>query len=69
MSEEKNTWVMPEFMEKYREHFTNTGGNTVEELMNWKGSAFANLPMALLSSCASSQVGLLTRLNAAGLLK
>lgn len=61
-------WEMPAWMEVYRPHFTNTGGNTVEELMNWKGTMDTNMPLALLSSCVVAQVGLLMRLYDKGLI-
>ena len=67
--DEKTEWTMPDWMEKYRSHFTNTGGNTVEQCYNWKGNAFANMPMAMLSSCVIAQVGLLLRLKDAGLIE
>lgn len=60
MTQEK--WTMPEWMEPYREHFTNTGGNTVEKLMNWNGRSDVNLPMAFLQIAVIAQVGLLMRL-------
>lgn len=59
----KEDWIMPEWMQPFREHFTNTGGNTVEELMSWKGTMQTNMPMALLQCCMVAQVGLLMRLH------
>lgn len=56
-------WIMPDWMEKYRDEFVNTGGNTVEELMNWHGTMDTNMPMACLSMCVSSQVSLLMQLK------
>lgn len=62
-------WVMPAWMEKYREHFTNTGGNRVEWLMNLTGDDTKNNSvLAALCCCAESQVGLLHRLKEAGML-
>lgn len=59
-------WKMPKWMEAYRDSFTNTGGNSVEELINWHGTAQSNIVIAILSSCAVAQVGLLGRLYDAG---
>lgn len=62
-------WTMPPWMEKYRAHFTNTGGNSLEDLLNDHDSnQFNNVIRAGLIVSVGSQVGLLHRLKAAGLL-
>lgn len=53
---------MPEWMEPYRDFFTNTGGNSIEELMNNNANFQTNLPLTALSISCESQVGLLMRL-------
>lgn len=57
--EKKKDWKMPKWMEPYRGQFTNTGGNSVEELMNWKGTMASNMVVACLSIAIEAQVGLL----------
>lgn len=72
MSENKNykEWTMPEWMEKYRGFFNNTGGNSVEELMNDHSSdMFTNPILAALCISCHSQVALLTKLHADGLIE
>lgn len=59
-------WTMPEWMEPYRESVCNTGGNSVEELMNDKYRVFENVPRALLVSSVLSQINLLYRLHKDG---
>jgi hypothetical protein len=65
------TWKMPQWMEKYREYITNTGGNSIEEIMSdymsmddKRGSNMlqTNLPKYLIILCVSSQVNLLEKL-------
>lgn len=65
----KAKWEMPEWMEEYRECFTNTGGNTVEELMNNNSDMFSNAPLAALSIACIAQVGMLTQLKAREFIK
>lgn len=56
-------WKMPKWMKPYREMFCNTGGNSIEELMNDQDSnMFNNAPRAALAIGIDGQVGLLTRL-------
>jgi hypothetical protein len=56
-------WSMPSWMERYRAHIGNTGGNTVEDLMNnHTATVFENAPLALLCVSVKSQVELLERL-------
>ena len=67
MDNKDGTWVMPGWMEKYRDDIRNTGGNPVEELMDDKTtSLFANAPRVLLISSVLSQVSLLESLHAKG---
>ncbi len=60
---ENKEWTMPEWMEKYRDSFNNTGGNSVERLMNNKTSSEVNEVLAVLAIAVSSQVYLLTALK------
>lgn len=59
-------WVMPKWMEPYRDDILNTGGNTVEDLVNGNTKAAINLPLAILEVAVSSQVGLLSKLYSEG---
>lgn len=61
-------WTMPEWMERYRSFIYNTGGNSVEDLMNCKATMFTNIPLTVLSDCVRSQVALLEGLHREGLL-
>ena len=52
--------------------FNNTGGNTIEELMNTTGkqaNVFINAPLAMICVAVKSEVSLLTTLHEAGCLK
>lgn len=70
MAAKHETWVMPPWMEQYRKLFANTGGNSIEDLMNDHDSTcFNNVIRAGLIVCIESQVILLSRLYAKGLLK
>jgi hypothetical protein len=63
-------WVMPKWMEKYRSLINNTGGNSVEELMNSDDTkASYNVILSALICCVESQITLLHRLHNEGLLK
>lgn len=67
----KRTWKMPKWMEPYRDLICNTGGNSIEELMNDDGTnsnVFNNAPRALICVAVKSQVGLLQDLEAHGFL-
>ncbi len=55
----RSVWVMPAWMEPYRDLIINTGGNSVDELMNDDSSPLINLPRSTLAACVKSQVGLL----------
>jgi hypothetical protein len=65
------TWKMPKWMERYRDSFVNTGGNTIEDLMNRdpkEANVVINAPVALLCVAVKSQVSLLHVLHKKGLL-
>ena len=66
MKAKNNQWVMPEWMEQYRQYFVNTGGNSIEDLMNMKVDSRVNLPLAMLQVCVESQALLLVRLRNQG---
>jgi len=59
-------WTMPKWMEPFRKHIRNTGGNTVEQLMNGNDSPDVNLPLSTLQACVKSQVSLLVQLHNSG---
>lgn len=62
-------WTMPEWMEPYRELIVNTGGNTIESLMNDKTTTgFNNMIRAAIIAAVESQILLLSYLKNAGLL-
>lgn len=67
----KVEWKMPEWMEPYREYINNTGGNSVEDLINDGGQStvFNNAPRAMLCVAVHSQVALLNMLHGKGKLK
>lgn len=50
-------------MKPYRELIVNTGGNSVEEMMNGNASPLVNLPLSTLQACVKSQIALLNRLH------
>jgi hypothetical protein len=56
---------MPRWMERYRDMIVNTGGNSVEDMMNGNADSFSNLPLFTLQACVKSQVALLNRLHEA----
>lgn len=63
---QKSPFVMPDWMEPYREMFYSTGGNSVEYLidaLNIEGLAFSNAMLFSLALMAEAQVALLTRLH------
>jgi len=65
-------WVMPDWMEPYREHIRNTGGNTVEDLIDRlhheEGLAFSNIIVYVMAASVESQVQLLMCMREAGCL-
>ena len=52
-------WVMPEWMEPYREYIRNTGGNVIEDMVNGNADPIINLPLSTLQACVKSQVSML----------
>ena len=68
-------WKMPQWMQPYAEHVTNTGTNepdrvaVVEGMYNGQADPRVNLPLSTLQACVKSQVALLYQLHGAGLLK
>ena len=66
---ESPEWKMPDWMEKYREFIGNTGGNSVEELMNnHRVDTDTNVVLSMLIVAVDSQIGLLIRLKNNGFL-
>lgn len=61
-------WVMPKWMEPFRGFFQNTGGNSVEFLMNDQSPWQINAIRAMLAVGVKSQVGLLEKLRKENLL-
>jgi hypothetical protein len=59
----KKKWTMPAWMEPLRSSICNTGGNSVEELVNGNADPVINLPLSTLQACVKSQVALLLSLN------
>jgi hypothetical protein len=67
--DERPVWVMPEWMEPYRELIGDTGSNPIEDLMNdYTTTAQVNLYRAAICISVKDQVALLYRLHAKGLL-
>jgi hypothetical protein len=63
----QSQWVMPAWMEPYRERIKNTGGNSIEELMNDDKSTMLNNHIrAALCIAIKSQVALLEHLHRDG---
>lgn len=65
---EGGDWKPPDWMKPFLPQLNNTGGNTVEELMNGKTNPAVNLPLAMLEMAAIAQIQLLTHLHKRGLL-
>lgn len=61
-------WTMPKWMEPFRESIVNTGGNSVEDLMNDRSNVVVNAPLAMLAVAVHSQVTLLNILHKQGIL-
>ena len=61
----QDPWVMPDWMEKYRHLINNTGGNSIEDLINdIEGTnAQNNLIRATIIVAVESQVNLLYALH------
>lgn len=60
-------YVFPPELKPYRPFLAHAGRE--EELMNSKATPFNNWPVYSLASAMSGQIGLLTRLHQAGLLR
>lgn len=56
-------WTMPGWLEPYRALIVNTGGNSIEDMMNGNADPVVNLPLSTLQACVKSQVALLERLD------
>ena len=65
--ERQEPWRMPEWMESYRELITGNG-EPVETLINDSTPYQVNGPRAIIAASTKTQVGLLERLHARGLL-
>jgi len=66
MEKQREKWVMPEWMEPYRSLFNNTGGNSIEDLMNRsadEANIVINAPLVLICVAVESQVTLLHALQ------
>lgn len=64
-------WTMPPWMEPYRDKIGDTGGNSIEDVMNRdpnEANVIINAPVALICVAVKSQVSLLNRLYREGLL-
>lgn len=62
-------WTMPAWMENYRKLIQNTGGNSVEDLLNdHRCDPFSNLYRWTFIRCVRAQVNLLQLLNEADLI-
>ena len=62
----KVLWVMPDWMEPFRELIVNTGGNEIERMVNGNADPLINLPLSTLQACVKSQVTLLELLHERG---
>lgn len=68
MTTARRPWKMPKWMELYRSDIKNTGGNTIEELVNGNTDPVVNLPVSTLEVCVKSQVSLLYQLRGKGMI-
>jgi hypothetical protein len=64
----KKKWIMPDWMERFRSCIVNTGGNSVEDLMNGHDDPVVNLPLSTLQACVKSQVAMLEKMRRSGML-
>jgi hypothetical protein len=62
-------WKMPKWMEPYRQHICNTGGNQIEDMVNGDADPYINLPLSTLQACVKSQVSFLETLHEKGMLR
>lgn len=65
----RKAWSMPKWMEPFRGKIVNTGGNTIEEMMNGNADPQINLPLSTLQACVKSQVLLLEVLHGKKMLR
>lgn len=56
------------WMKPFLKHITNTGGNSVAEMLQDTTPYQVNGPRAIIGACVKSQVAFLQRLHDAGLL-
>lgn len=69
MENQKKEWKMPEWMEPFREYIYNTGGNSIEDLMNdHESNTQNNVVRTMLCIAVKSEVALLERLKKENLL-
>lgn len=69
MAKKDKVWVMPIWMEPFRVCITNTGGNSVEDLMNnHEATVDNNWVLAALCIAVNAQVQMLEKAHAKGLL-
>lgn len=67
---ETKAWEMPEWVEPYRSVICNTGGNSIESLMNDKSTNMHNNAVrSVIIACVSSQINLLAALHETGCLR
>lgn len=62
LGDARGTWVMPDWLRPYEEFFVETGGNTIENLMNRdarEANVVINAPIALICCAVMAQVQLL----------
>ena len=65
----KKKWVMPKWMEKFRDDICNTGGNSIEELMNDTESNMQNnYVRTALIIAVKSQITFLEKLHSNNIL-
>ena len=70
MSHGDDRWEMPDWAEPYRDCIRNTGGNSVERLMNLSGEdTKGNVVLGALAVSVDSQFSLLCALKSKGYLK
>jgi hypothetical protein len=65
----KKAWTLPPYLEPFRQHILNTGGNELEDLVNdHDTTVFNNAPRAMCCACTKTQIALLIRLHRLGYL-
>ena len=68
MSDKSKRWTMPNWMEPFRSLICNTGGNSIEAMMDGNADPRVNLPLSTLQAAVKSQVYLLEKLHSVGML-